>query len=71
MLRSADEVYDAESIKKRAGVIARAIDARVNHSPKEKRFCYQPLAGSEDTYRYDPQTIEDAIRDYNLKDLPI
>jgi len=38
---------------------------------KETRFCYQPFAGREDSFRYDPETIEATIRDYNLNDLAI
>ena len=71
LFRTADEIYDEKRVDQRSSVIALGIDARANHYPKETRFCYQPFAGREDSFRYDPETIEATIRDYNLNDLAI
>ena len=69
--QTADEVYDEQRIFERAAVIQVAIDARKQHYPDEAPFTYQPFIGLEDQYRYDDNTYERVIRDYNLKDLSI
>ena len=55
----------------RSAVIAVAIDARRQRFPDEKAYVYQPFAGLEDDFRWNPDTYERVIRDYNLKDLGI
>ena len=65
------EIYDEQRIFERSSVIAVAIDARRQHFPDEKHYFYQPFAGLEDDYRWNAETYEKVIRDYNLKDLGI
>ena len=68
----ADEVvHDAQRIFDRSSVIAVAIDARRQHRPGEPSFVYQPFAGLEDDFRFNDETFERVIRDYNLNDLAI
>ena len=68
----ADEVvHDAQRIFDRSSVIAVAIDARRQYRPGEPSFVYQPFAGLEDDFRFNDETFERVIRDYNLNDLAI
>jgi len=69
--QSGQEVYDEDRIFERSRVIALAIDARSQHYPDETRFDYQPFRGLRDKYRYNDETVETVLRDYNLKDLSI
>ncbi len=64
-------VHDAQRIFDRSSVIAVAIDARRQHRPGEPSFVYQPFAGLEDDFRFNDETFERVIRDYNLNDLAI
>jgi len=64
-------VYDEERVFKRSSVIAVAIDARAQHHPGERRYTYAPFVGLEDDFRYNDETFERVIRDYNLNDLAI
>ena len=52
-------------------MIAVAIDARRQQRPDETPFRYQPFVGLEDDFRFDDDTFERVIRDYNTKDLAI
>ena len=52
-------------------MIAVAIDARRQYRPGEPSFVYQPFAGLEDDFRFNDETFERVIRDYNLNDLAI
>jgi hypothetical protein len=63
--------YDEKRIDERAAVIAVAIDARRRRFPDEKPFRYAPFAGREDGFRYNEDTLERVLRDYNTKDLSI
>ncbi len=66
-----DSVYDAQRIFDRSSVIAVAIDARRQHRLGEPSFVYEPFAGLEDDFRFNDETFERVIRDYNLNDLAI
>ena len=63
--------YDEARIERRSAVIAVAIDARRQRYAHEKPFVYQPFAGREGEFRFDPETFEKVIRNYNLYDLAI
>ena len=65
------ELYDEQRVFDRSAVIAVAIDARRQRFPDEKPYVYQPFAGLEDDFRWNPDTYDRVIRDYNLKDLGI
>ena len=67
----ADQVYDEQRIFDRSAVIQVAIDARRQRIPDETPFRYRPFDGLEDEFRYNDETFERAIRDYNTKDLAI
>ena len=72
VLGAADgELYDEERIFDRSAVIAVAIDARRQRFPLETPYVYQPFVGLEEDFRWNPDTYERVIRDYNLKDLGI
>ena len=64
-------VYDEERVFKRSSVIAVAIDARAQHHPGERRYTYAPFVGLEDDFRFNDETFERVICDYNLNDLAI
>lgn len=64
-------VYDEERIHDRSAVIAVAIDARRQHFPGETQYHYQPFAGFEDDYRFNDESFDRVIRDYNTRDLAI
>ena len=63
--------YDEARVDRRASVIAVAIDARKQHYPHEKPFTYRPFAGREHAFRFNDETFETVIRDYNNYDLAI
>lgn len=64
-------VYDDQRIFDRSAVIAVGIDARRQYFPDEEPFRYQPFVGLEDDFRFNDETFESVIRDYNTKDLAI
>ncbi len=63
--------YDEARIDRRAAVVAVAIDARRQHFPNQRPFVYRPFAGREDDFRFNDDTFNTVIRDYNLHDLAI
>ena len=67
----ADQVYDEQRIFERSAVIQVAIDARRQRFPEEAPFRYRPFEGLEERFRYNAETFERVIRDYNTKDLAI
>ena len=66
-----DPVYDEERIRARAAMIQVAIDARSRHLPDEEPFEYLPFANLVDDYRYEGETIDRVVTNYNLHDLAI
>lgn len=65
------DAYDEDRIFERSAVIAVAIDARRQEMADEVPFQYEPFAGLEDDFRYNDETVERVLRDYNTKDLSI
>jgi ectoine hydroxylase-related dioxygenase (phytanoyl-CoA dioxygenase family) len=65
------DAYDEQRIFDRSAVVAVAIDARRRHFPDECPYRYQPFAGFEDDFRFNEETFERVIRDYNTRDLAI
>ncbi len=63
--------YDEQRIDRRSAVVAVAIDARRQHFPQERPFVYQPFAGRAQAFRFNDDTFNKVIRDYNLHDLAI
>jgi hypothetical protein len=70
-LDNTEVTYTAEKIHERCRIIALGVDARQQRFPEEPRYNYQPLAGQEDDNRWNEQTRETLIRDYNLQDFYI
>ncbi len=69
--QKSEEAYDAQRIDDRAAVIQVAIDARAQKYPDEQRFDYAPFRDRTDAFRWNDETRERVIRDYNLNDLAI
>jgi hypothetical protein len=63
------DVYDEQRIFTRSAVIATAIDARAQHLPNETPYRYAPFVGLEDDFRFNDDTFERIIRDYNTRDI--
>ena len=71
LTQGAETIYDEARVFERSAVIAVAIDARHQRYPDETPYIYQPFVGLEDDYRWNPETYERVIKNYNLKDLGI
>ena len=68
---ASDKPYDEQRIFERSAVIQVAIDSRHQHCPNERPYSYKPFAGLEDDFRFNDETFDRVIRDYNTKDLAI
>jgi hypothetical protein len=65
------DLYDEQRVFDRSAVIAVAIDARQQHFSDEKPYLYVPFEGLEGDFRFNEETFERVIRDYNTRDLAI
>ena len=65
------ETYDAERIHERSRIVALGIDARQQHFPAEHRYVYQPLANEVEENRWNEESREKILKNYNLKDIYI
>jgi ectoine hydroxylase-related dioxygenase (phytanoyl-CoA dioxygenase family) len=65
---SGEVTYDADRIHERSRMIMIGIDARRQHFPDETSYHYQPLAGEESDNRWNEQTRQSVVKDYNLRD---
>ena len=65
------ETYDAARVHQRSRMIAVAIDARRRRFPRERRYVYQPLRGTEDANRWTEAVRESVVKNYNLLDVHI
>jgi hypothetical protein len=63
------ETYDAARVAERSRMIQIGIDARRQRFPDETPFVYQPLAGQESRNRWNEETRQSVVRNYNLKDM--
>jgi len=63
--------YDGEQIHQRSRLIALGVDARHRRFPHEPRYDYQPLRGQEDQNRWNEQTRETLVKNYNVGDFYI
>ena len=66
-----DVYYDEQRIFERSSVIQVAIDARHQERPTEPRFDYKPFSDIQDYFKFNQETFERVIKDYNTKDLAI
>ena len=64
-----EQTYDEERVHQRSRMIAIGIDARHQRFPDERRYVYQPLVGEEDLNRWNEDTRETVVKDYNLLDV--
>lgn len=64
-------IYDDDFIDRRASVIQVAIDARRQYYRDEEPYVYQPMEHIEDQFRWNPETFDRVIRDYNSRDIAI
>ncbi|MBH53817.1 MAG: phytanoyl-CoA dioxygenase [Opitutaceae bacterium] len=64
-------VYDNTFIHERSRMIAVGIDARQQQFPEEERFVYKPMVGLEEKNRWNEETRESIVKDYNMRDLGI
>lgn len=64
-------VYDENRIYERSRLIALAIDARHQRFPHEQRYVYQPMVDQENANRWNEETRQNILRNYNLRDLGI
>ena len=71
LVRRGDEevIYDGARIYERSRLIALGIDARQQRFPDESRYVYQPLIEEEDANRWNEDTRESILKNYNLRDL--
>lgn len=65
------KVMDENWIERRSAVVQVAIDSRRQRFKNETPYRYLPFAGREHEFRFDEQTFERVIRNYNLYDLAI
>lgn len=66
-----DDTYLPERIKARSRIIALGVDARAQRFPHEPRYHYQPLADELDSIRWNEDTRETMLKNYNLLDMYI
>ena len=64
-----EQTYDEERVHQRSRMIAIGIDARQQRFPDERRYVYQPLVGEEDLNRWNEETRETVVKNYNLLDV--
>lgn len=64
-----EQTYDEARVHQRSRMIAVGIDARQQRFPNERRFTYEPLVGQEDANRWNEETRESIVKDYNLLDV--
>ncbi len=64
-----EQTYDEKRVHQRSRMIAIGIDARQQRFPEERRYVYQPLVGEEDLNRWNEETREAVVKDYNLLDV--
>jgi ectoine hydroxylase-related dioxygenase (phytanoyl-CoA dioxygenase family) len=69
--KSEPVLYDDERVNERCRVISLAIDARAQHFPDEPRYTYQPQVDEIEANRWNEETRETVLKDYNLRDLGI
>ena len=63
------ETYDAARIEARSRLVAIAIDARRQRFPRETPFVYRPLAGREAENRWNEETRQRVLKNYNRLDM--
>ena len=66
-----DIYYDEQRVFERSSVIQVAIDARHQERPTEPRFDYKPFSDIQDDFKFNEETFERVIKNYNTKDLAI
>ena len=70
-LNGKEETYSHHRIDTRSRIIQLAIDARKQYFPEEKSFVYEPFLGREADARWNEDTRQSILKDYNLTDMYI
>ena len=63
--------FDDEHIRERSRMILIGIDARRQRFPDEASYHYAPLAGDVEANRWNEETQQNVVKDYNLRDMYI
>mgnify|MGYP006171369429 CR=1 FL=1 len=63
--------YDEARVHERSRIISLAVGARAQHFPDEVPYQYQPLSGEVEMNRWNRDSREQLLRNYNLNDLMI
>ena len=63
--------FDDELIRLRSRMILFGIDARRQRFPDEASYHYAPLAGEVEANRWNEETQQNVVKDYNLRDMYI
>ena len=63
--------FDKSRVEERSRMIQIAIDARRQRCPHEVSYVYRPLVGQEDSNRWNDETRQTVVRNYNLRDMYI
>ena len=63
------QTYDEKRVHQRSRMVGIGIDARQQRFPDERRYVYQPLVGEENLNRWNEETRETVVKDYNLLDV--
>ena len=67
--RKDTQTYTPERLHERSRMIAIGIDARQQKYPNERRYCYQPLEDEVELNRWNEQSRETVVKNYNLLDV--
>ena len=71
MLGEAGKIYSKETIRKRARVLALAIDARNQRYPDESPYLYRPLEDEIQKIKWNETARNNYLKDYTLDNLGI
>ena len=63
--------FNKDRVEERSRMIQIAVDARRQRYPDEVSYAYQPLAGHEDSNRWNEETRQSVVKNYNLRDMYI
>ena len=63
--------FTREHIHERSRMIAIGIDARRRRFPAETPYRYRPLLGEENANRWNEETRQNVVKNYNLRDMYI
>lgn len=71
LLSGEPATFNEARVNERSRMISIAIDARRQRFPAETSYSYRPLIGQEILNRWNEETRQTVVRDYNLRDMYI